>query len=111
MNTPDINTFVANVNLYLEHIKADYTKWGGDSSIRQEMVKEFVSKVDCEFGKKYIKVVTGNSVHSFICMNDDGKFKAGDILMAATWKAPARNFARGNVLNKDWSRARWTGIH
>jgi hypothetical protein len=42
-------------------------------------------------------------------LRDDAKFKKGDILMAASWNAPARNFARGNVLDKTFDRVRWTG--
>jgi hypothetical protein len=32
----------------------------------------------------------------------DNKFKLGDILKSASWKAPARNFERGNVLTGDF---------
>ena len=38
------------------------------------------------------------------------KFKAGDILKAASWKAPATNFVRGNLFEKTFDRVRWTGV-
>lgn len=36
-------------------------------------------------------------------------FNVGDMLMAKSWKAPATNFARGNVFNLG-TNYRWTGI-
>jgi hypothetical protein len=41
-------------------------------------------------------------------MNADKKFKKGDILMAAGWNAPARNAARGNILDGGYD-INWTG--
>ena len=35
-------------------------------------------------------------------------FKMGDILKASSWRAPAKNRARGNVLEADYS-IQWTG--
>jgi hypothetical protein len=49
-------------------------------------------------------------VHSFIVLKNDGKFRKGDILKAASWAAPATNFVRGNVLDKKYANATWTGI-
>ena len=60
-------------------------------------------------GKKFIKVQNNNSAHTFIVLEDDGKFKAGDILKAASWSAPAKNFARGNVITGDFRSIRWAG--
>lgn len=106
---------------YLDHIRADYCKWqnldSADSiaaEIRREMVEEFCSSLSIETGSKYIKVCTGRegrgrSVHSFILMKDDGKFKAGDILKPASWSAPARNFARGNIFIGNFAQVTWTG--
>ena len=37
---------------------------------------------------------------------DDNKFKQGDILKSATWRGPARNFKRGNVLTGDYKNIR-----
>ena len=98
------------LNAYLEHIRKDYAGWSkDDSEIRKEMIKEFNASVRVEEGRKYYKVIERNSVHSFICKEDMGRFKRGDILKAASWAAPAKNFARGNILLGTWKAVRWTG--
>jgi len=103
----------AGIQRYLTAIKADYAGYSPMSEVRAEMIKEFDAGIGYEIHRKFIKVITGKaggntSVHSFIMREDDGKFKRGDILKAASWRAPAKNFARGNVL-KPLSNVRWTG--
>ena len=50
-------------------------------------------------GKKYVRIVrarvdgTGSSVHCFVDMTN------GDVLMAASWRAPAKH-ARGNIFDE-----------
>jgi hypothetical protein len=105
---------ITNLDLYLEAIKDDYlTMVTPGNTIQEEMYQDFCEGLTYSAGSKYIKVFKdrkgGRSVHSFICLRDDAKFKKGDILMAASWNAPARNFARGNVLDKTFDRVRWTG--
>ena len=56
-----------------------------------------------------MKVVSNRSVHSFIVIKDTDKFKRGDILKAASWKKPATNFVRGNILEGTFDRVTWTG--
>jgi hypothetical protein len=99
------------INAYLDYIKADYAKWMSQSpsETRERMTKQFIDSVRIEEGSKYIKVITESFVHSFIVKEDGGKFKAGDILKAASWSSPAKNFARGNVLNGNFSVITWTG--
>lgn len=98
---------------YADEILADYAE-GRDMNdpFEKDMVDAF--KISFDEGRKYIKVVIAqsgfSSVHSFIVKEDHGKFKAGDILKASSWKAPATNFARGNVLEGRY-KARWTGVH
>jgi len=100
----------AGVQRYIQAIKADYAGYSPMSPTRAEMIREFDASIRYEIHRKFIKVITGphTSVHSFIMLADDGKFKRGDVLKAASWRGPAKNFARGNVL-KPLSNVRWTG--
>lgn len=70
--------------------------------------------VEFDAGSKYIKVISvcrgSRSSHSFIVVKPDAKFKFGDILKSASWKSPAKNFARGNVLEGTFKNIRWCGI-
>jgi len=95
------------LTMYADHLKADYTKWNRDLCDNK-------FDVTFERGRKFIKVVKtswgSRSVHSFICIQPHGKFQFGDILKAAGWAAPAKNFARGNVLNpSSYANHKWTG--
>ena len=95
---------------YVEHIKADYAAWRpAKDEITRRMIDEFDSSIKVDVGSKFLRVIRGGSVHSFICMNDMGKFVKGDILKAASWRAPAKNFPRGNVELGQWQGVRWTG--
>jgi hypothetical protein len=106
---------------YLAAIANDYAKWTNlidspdenDKRNSAALVSGFCAGLTIEEGSKYIKVISGahgqRSVHSFIVKKDDGKFKAGDILKAASWAAPAKNFSRGNVLTGNFGSVRWTG--
>ena len=98
---------------YIEHLKKDYENWGNVSlNNNTEMINEFADGLGFSEGQKYIKVTTDNngSVHSFIVNTDkDKKFEKGDILKAASWRAPARNFRRGNVLTGNFKTIRWVG--
>ena len=99
------------IQKYLEAIKSDYAGWNEVSKIRKEMVTQFNAGLTIVPGNKYIKVVSKGSVHSFIVAQDTPKFKRGDVLKAKSWKAPATNFARGNLLsdNFNFEAVRWTG--
>jgi hypothetical protein len=69
-----------------------------------------------EDGRNYIKIVKHNgegekrSTAGWIVKKDTKKFRKGDMLKSASWKAPATNFARGNVFDNMPERIMWTGI-
>tara|TARA_B100000902_G_C26746581_1_gene638768 strand:+ start:145 stop:525 length:381 start_codon:yes stop_codon:yes gene_type:complete len=64
-------------------------------------------------GRKFIKVVEGNRVWGFIA-KENGTHKGlpmlkGDILKAATWRAPAKH-SRGSIFDKEMHKSfSWTG--
>ena len=72
------------------------------------MIERFEDGLTFKEGRKYIKVISNRSVWGFIMKADDKMFKAGDILKAAGYNAPARNKARGNIFT-DLSWVQWTG--
>ena len=101
---------------YIEHIHRKFTnRYKVVPKERQEYHDEvtatFKETTRLVKGSTYIKVVTNNSAHSLIVLEDTKGFKKGDILKAASWKAPAKNFIRGNVytpssyINVDWEGA------
>lgn len=102
----------------LDTIKADYTNWmtrcakGEELSNHQkDMIVDFNINLDYTIGKKYIKITTrnGGSVWGFVVNTDnDKKFRKGDILKAAGYNAPARNAARGNIVDGGYT-VQWTG--
>jgi len=97
------------LTMYADHLKADYERISP-----KKMYPEAKFDVTFDRGRKFIKVVTSSygsrSVHSFICIVPHDQWKFGDILKAASWAQPAKNFARGNVLNlSSYVNHRWTG--
>jgi len=95
---------------YAAALKQSYLNGYGNGKNAEEV--QF--NVEFDVGRKYIKVIVVNrnsrSSHSFIVIGDQGKFKDGDILKSASWKTPARNFARGNIFEGDFSTIHWAGL-
>jgi hypothetical protein len=93
-------------------IVVDFAKRYADPD-DQKRVVEFAEGLSFEEGRKYIKVVktlgTQQMVWGFVMKEDDKKFNKGDILKAASWAAPARNKARGNIFEN--YQIAWTGPH
>jgi hypothetical protein len=89
----------------LVKIQENYTNWGGG----------LPKKLDLSLkpGRKFIKVVEGTRVWGFIA-KVDGVHKGlpmlkGDILKAATWRAPAKH-SRGSIFDSKMHKSfSWTG--
>lgn len=95
---------------YLDHIAGDYCNWNkNETEIGARMREEFILSLRVDVGTKYAKIVAKNGAHSFIVMKDTKMFKRGTILKAASWNAPATNFSRGNVFDRNFFRITWTG--
>ena len=108
------------INDLFDAIGEDFARWNErGQNPRPGAYAEMVDKLYVEEGRKYLKIVkdTGNQkmVWGFIVKEDEEPkagshtFKAGDILKAASWNAPARNKPRGNIIQGDFSWVRWTG--
>ena len=107
-NISNVNGVLATALIgYKDNIVANYVKWCGDAGISD------IGKFGIEFepGSKYVKVVKtsaggSRSVHSFV------EKETGNIWKAASWKAPAKNFVRGNVFDAAsyTNRLSWTGV-
>lgn len=97
---------------YADYLKANYNARGYSRPDRQ-------LTVEFDIGSKFIKVIVGHtndtsrSSHSFIVVGEyKGKkntFKHGDILKSASWRAPAKNFSRGNIMENSYGSISWCG--
>jgi hypothetical protein len=87
-------------------IVADYAKFLKDIDCTED-------KFGVEFapGKKYVRIdtISGGGSRSTFCFVEK---ENGNIWRAASWRAPARNFIRGNVFDQASyiDRVRWTGV-
>ena len=108
------------LNTLLNMIANDFSDWYNrmiederDFDYAAKRVAEFTDGLEILEGRSYYKIIktdSGRSVWGFVVKGDnDSKFRKGDILKAAGWKAPARNKPRGNILDGDFSMVRWTG--
>ena len=104
------------ITALVEHLHQDYAK-GFDEphdEVAKWMLERNTWEVDTS-GRNYWRVThidgTSRCATAFVVAKPTKGFKRGDILKAATYKAPATNFKRGNVFDRDFSRVTWAGCH
>lgn len=102
--TDKSETLLAGIGKMIDAMVADY----GKNNTNERMFNEYKDGFKTITGQKFIKVVNNNSVKAFIVKEDGGRFKMGDILKPASWRAPAKNSPRGNVLEAGYA-IQWTG--
>tara|TARA_B110000914_G_C15180592_1_gene317149 strand:+ start:47 stop:409 length:363 start_codon:yes stop_codon:yes gene_type:complete len=112
--------FNAAVDTLVTRIANDYRAWQSRSEFgkNDERADKFQSELTLNPGRKYMKITSdevsengreSSRVWGFVVQVDnDAKFKKGDILMAAGYDGPARNHARGNIFDADYT-IDWTG--
>lgn len=102
---------------YIETMQLSYARYYdrcvADGSTNQEFadlqIRRFNESFRVDIGKSYAKIIGDGSVKGFVVLTE-GQFKVGDVLKAASFKAPAKNFARGNVFDpKSYAHVEWTG--
>ena len=111
MNT----NFDSAINDLLENIIENYKQFAtpgyklDSSGFLSDQVKDFIDNLKVVPGKKYTKITSRGSAWGFIvAVDNDKKFRKGDILKPAGWATPARNHARGNILDGGYAIS-WTG--
>jgi hypothetical protein len=97
-------TIFEGIGKMIDAMVLDYSK----GNTNERMFNEYKDGFKSIVGQKFIKITNGNGVKAFIVKEDNGKFKRGDILKPASWRAPAKNSARGNVLEGGYA-IQWTG--
>ena len=94
----------------LVKIQENYDKWGG---LERDIGAPKTLDLSLKVGRKFIKVVEGGRVWGFVA-KVDGTHKGvpmlkGDILKAATWRAPAKH-SRGSIFDSEMHKSfSWTG--
>lgn len=115
------DNFDAAVAAYCEYLAEDFIKTSrtGETRVGATVTLSYGGTRTFQSvptrARKYLPIISvdsGTSAHSFIVVKDDPTtgFKRGDILKAASWKAPATNFIRGTIFDPTtYARITWAG--
>ena len=108
LNKDSAIDFTEGISNLITGIKKDYAKW----SSWEEGIERFNKGINIKTGRKYTKVIQGNSVWGFIAKSEGIlkgiPYRRGDVFMAAGWASPAKH-VRGSVFDDSTSWFSWTG--
>ena len=121
MNSDNKKNYDSAINDLLVGIGNDYDKWnnpfrdGVDEQmklIKEASAVKFKKTLTVKSGRKFDKVLHGNSVWGFVAKTD-GVLKGipyfvGDVFKAASWSAPAKH-VRGTIFSDNTNWYQWTG--
>jgi|TARA_Y100000310_G_scaffold341097_1_gene439118 hypothetical protein len=101
---PMVRDFDSAIDRLIENIHKDYEKWINHLRPKKTII--------LKNGRKFVKIIHDNSVWGFV-VKEDGSHKglptkAGDVLKAAGWSAPAKH-TRGNIFDDNTDYFTWTG--
>ena len=92
-----METKTLNIKKFLTDVDAVRKEWWDKNFTYKEYTPLKFSK-----GRKYIKIISENSVWGFVAMVDGhiggAPHKMGDLMKPASWKAPAKH-GRGNIMD------------
>ena len=81
--TDKSTTLLEGIGKMIDAMVLDYSKGNNN----ERMFNEYKDGFKTITGQKFIKVVNNNSVKAFVVKADGGRFKMGDILKPAGWRA------------------------
>jgi len=85
-----------------------FNQHNDNDEVRNNMYNEYKNGFKIMNGQKFIKITNDGSVKAFVVKKEVKHFKVGDLLKPASWRAPAMNSPRGNVLKGNYP-IQWTG--
>lgn len=104
-----MNTLEHAIQKFIDKICEDYNKQTHDKPHYHQAFRNAIRVTSLT---KYYRIeLLGSGAHSFIVRTNDVEgFKCGDILKAARFREPAKNYSRGNVLEPDsYFNVSWKG--
>jgi hypothetical protein len=112
MNSDNKQMYDSAVDNLLVGINEHYRNWTSNWDNPTDSRNKFKDGLSVKPGRKFDKVLHGNSVWGFVAKTD-GVLKGipyfvGDVFKAASWRGPAKH-VRGSIFSDNINWYQWTG--
>ena len=112
MNSDTKKTYDSAVDNLLVGINEDYRNWSSNWDNPTDSRNKFKDGLSVKPGRKFDKVLHGNSVWGFVAKKD-GVLKGipyfvGDVFKPASWRGPTKH-VRGTIFSDSTDWYQWTG--